>query len=378
MHRLTPTQVRPPVLPRLRAAVLAVLLVLAIGALPALIPRANAAPRAVTVATYNVEPFVITEGAVKYGFTIDLLDEIAKRTGWDYTYLDAVDVPGLLGAVREGRADFGAANISITADREKIFNFSQPIVSAGLQIIVPAASTQRVQPGLGDFIKLLFSTTMAVWLLAAFVLTILPAHIIWALERGDPESMVARSYFPGIFQAFGWGLGMLAAAPFDSPRHWPIRIVTVLWTFVSIIFVAYYTAILTTNLTVAKISSQVSTPGDLIGKTVCTVANTTSTAALERLGVAFTGLPRVEDCYEGLEDGEFQAVVYDSPVLEYYVANQGAGVAAIAGPVFKDEDYGIVFPIGSNLDEEANGALLSIQEDGTYELLKKKWFGTPS
>ena len=364
-------------LPRLRAALIAVLLVAGIAGLPALIPQAHAEPRALTVATYDVEPFVITQGAVKYGFTIDILDEIAKRTGWTYTYLDTGDVPGLLNAVRDGRADFAASNISITAEREKVFDFSQPIIAAGLQMIVPASSTERVQPGLVEFLKLLFSKTMVVWLLAALALTVLPAHIIWLMERGDPESMVDRAYFPGIFQAFGWGLGMLAAAPFDPPRQWPIRMVVVLWTFVSIIFVAYYTAILTTNLTVAKISSQISAPADLIGKKVCTVANTTSTAALTKLGVDHTGLPQVEDCYRGLEQGQFEAVVYDAPVLDYYVTHSGAGIAALAGPVFKDEDYGIVFPIGSKLKEEADAALLSMQEDGQYELIKKKWFGGP-
>ena len=70
-------------------------------------------------------------------------------------------------------------------------------------------------------------------------------------------------------------------------------------------------------------------------------------------------------------------MVYDAPVLQYYLSNDGAGVAAAAGPVFKDEDYGLVFPAGSQLREEADSALLSMQEDGQYELLKKKWFGGP-
>ena len=370
-----------PLLSRVHALLAVVFLVVGIGALPGLAPAAHAASRTVTVATYNLEPFVITEGsgagAVKYGFTIDLLDEIAKRTGWTYNYLDAGSVAGILQAVADGKSDLGACNISITADRLKRFNFTQPIIAAGLQIIVPASTTEHVQPGLVDFVKLLFSHTMAVWLLAALALTVLPAHIIWLMERGDPESMVDKSYFPGIFQAFGWGLGMLAAAPIDAPRQWPIRMVVVLWTFVSIIFVAYYTAILTSNLTVARIASQIGSPGDLIGKKVCTVANTTSPPALDRLGVTYTAAPKIEDCYAGLRGGAFEAVVYDAPVLEYYVNHGGAGIAAIAGPIFKDEDYGIVFPLDSTLKDEADEALLSIQEDGQYELLKQKWFGKP-
>jgi polar amino acid transport system substrate-binding protein len=169
---------------------------------------------------------------------------------------------------------------------------------------------------------------------------------------------------------------MLAAAPFDSPRQWPIRTITILWTFISIIFVAYYTAILTTNLTVERIKSQISSPTDLIGKRVCTVANTTSPPALSAIGVQHTAVAQIEDCYTGLESDSFDAVVYDAPVLQYYVAHRGAGVADVAGPIFKNEDYGIVFPIGSDLRRQFNDALLAVQEDGEFDRLKRKWFGT--
>ena len=318
----------------------------------------------------------MTEGNLKTGFTIDLLNDIAKHTGWTYSYVEAANVGELLNAVAERRADIGASAVSITGDRAKVFDFSQPILNAGLQIIAPVGNTETTHPGPVDFLKLLFSHTMAVWLLAAVALTVLPAHIIWLLERGDPGSMVSTSYFPGIFQAFGWGLGILSAAPFDPPQRWPIRMVTVLWTFVSIIFVAYYTAILTTNLTVARINSQIKSPADLIGKPVCTVANTTSAAALNKLGVGFTGAAKIDDCFTGFEKNEFEAVVYDAPVLQYYVAHKGAGIADVAGPVFKDEDYGVVFPIGSELRREFDDALLAVQEEGEFDRLKQKWFGT--
>ena len=361
---------------RLPATLAVLLIVAAIGVLPATTPRADAAPRQVTVATRDLTPFVMNQDSVRTGFTIYLLNEIAKHTEWRYTYVDFDNVQGLLNAVANGRADLGAAAVSITADRAKQFDFSQPMLNAGLQIIAPVSNTERVQPGLFDFLKLLFSKTMAVWLWAALVLTIVPAHIIWVMERGDPESMVSKSYFPGIFQSFGLGLGMLAAAPFDSPRQWPIRTITILWTFISIIFIAHYTAILTTNLTVERIKSQISSPTDLVGKRVCKVVNTTSAPALSKIGVQHTAAQQIEDCYTGLENDSFDAVVFDAPVLQYYVAHRGAGVADVAGPIFKNEDYGIVFPIGSDLRREFDDALLSVQEDGEFDRLKRKWFGT--
>ena len=123
---------------------------------------------------------------------------------------------GSAGCRIQGRVDLAATNISITADREKYLDFSQPILTAGLQIVVPAGTTERTQPGLVDFLRLLFSKTMLFWLLAAVILTIVPAHLIWLLERRDSQAVVSKKYFPGIFQSFEWGLGMLSNAPSTS------------------------------------------------------------------------------------------------------------------------------------------------------------------
>lgn len=362
---------------RLRALIGVALLVALLGGLPGVASRATAAPapRVVTVATYDIEPFVMTKDGIKSGFTIDVLNEIAKRTGWTYQYVDGSSVRGILDDVVQKRTDAAAAAISITSGRSAVMDFSQPILNAGLQIMVPAGAVGRSQPGLVDFLKLLFSKTMAVWLLAALALTVIPAHIVWLLERRHDDSMVAKSYFPGIFQAFGWGLGMLAASADDAPRHWHARALAVLWAFVSIIFVAYYTATLTANLTVEKFDAQIASPGDLVGRKVCTVANTTSTAALDDIGVSYTGVPTIGDCYTGLKKGEYEAVVSDAPLLQYYVSHDGAGFAELAGPVFHHEDYGIAFPLGSDLRKQADDALLSIRENGDFDLIKQKWLG---
>ncbi len=361
---------------RLRAILGVAVLVALIGGLPGLAGAAPPPPREVTISTYDIEPFVMTEDGIKTGFTIDLLTAIAKRTGWTINYVDGKTVTGILGDVTNRRSDAAAAAISITADRAEVVDFSQPILNAGLQIVVPAGSVERSQPGLTDFLKLLFSKTMAVWLLAALALTVIPAHIIWLLERRHADSMVSKSYFPGIFQAFAWGLGMLAAAADDAPRHWQTRALAVLWAFVSIIFVAYYTATLTANLTVEKIDSQIGAPTDLVGRSVCTIADTTAASYLNEIGVAFTGAPRLEDCYAGLKEQKYEAVVTDAPLLQYYVAHSGAGVAEIASPIFKFEDYGIAFPLGSDLRKPFDDALLSIRENGDYDLIKSKWLGS--
>lgn len=362
---------------RSRSAIAAVLAaVVGLSALPALSATAAPSPRPVSVATHDLSPFVETADGIKSGFTIDILDAVAKRENWALDYVDVENVADQLTAVTDGRADAAAGAISITAERAQQYDFSQPILNSGLQILVPTSSGEHSTPGLVDFLKLLFSKTMLVWLAAALALTVLPAHVIWLVERRHTDGMVSRSYFPGIFQAFAWGLGMLAAAPDDSPRHWATRGLAVLWAFVSIIFVAYYTATLTANLTVEKFDAQISSPADLVGKRVCTVAMTTSAGYLSSVGISATALPMIADCLAAMKQDAYDAVVYDAPVLRFYASQEGKGKVEMAGTIFQNEDYGVAFRNGSELRKQLDEALLSMREDGTYDLIKGKWFGS--
>ena len=360
---------------RLRAlSVIAVLLAL-LGGLPAS-ADAQGPPRAVTVATHDIEPFVMTHDTIKTGFTIEVLEEIAKHENWALTYVDADNVAGQLKAVSDGRADAAAGAVSITAERALRYDFSQPTLNAGLQIMVPVGSTQRSSPGLVDFLKLLFSKAVLIWIAAAFILAVIPAHIVWWTERSHADSPMSKKYFPGIFQAFAYGLGMLAAQPDEFPRHWVNRFLGILLAFVSIVFVAYYTATLTANLTVEKIHSQISSPSDLFGRKVCTVDRTTSAAFLTEQGIGFSGVGTIDECYAGLKKNAFDAVVFDAPILAYYTNHDGAGLATLVGTVFQNTDYGIAFRNGSDLRKQADEALLKMREDGDYDLIKEKWFGS--
>ena len=153
------------------------------------------------------------------------------------------------------------------------------------------------------------------------------------------------------------------------------RLIGILWGFVAILFVAYFTATLTTALTVGTYDAQINGPSDLAGKKVATVAGTTSAKHLQELGIEAKGLPSIGDCYTGLRNGSFDAVVFDSPVLRYYAVGEGLGVVQMAGSIFNPEDYGFAFPQKSDLRSAVDQSLLDIEQDGTYDLIKRKWFG---
>lgn len=330
----------------------------------------------VRVITHQLQPFVMSTGSGELtGFSIDLWNEIARRLDWDTEYLGTDDVRGQLVAVSESRADIAVGGISLTAQREQQFDFTQPTLDAGLQIIVPVIDTRPSVPGLGGYLDLLLSKTMLIWLSAAIVVSVIPTHIFWLIERRSDKPVVSRSYFPGIFQAFGWGIGSLVGRQSTTATRTFTKALAILWGFAGIVFVSFYTANLSATLTVTKLDAKITGPADLYDKSVATVAGTTAADYLRSMGVDATETATIDDSYELLRDKGYDAVVFDAPVLRYYVAHRGEGVAVMAGPVFQDENQGFVLAINSPLRKPINQTLFEMREDGTYNMIKEKWFG---
>ncbi|HVZ29579.1 MAG TPA: transporter substrate-binding domain-containing protein [Asticcacaulis sp.] len=360
---------------RIAVAVLA----MAVVSVPAFAQKpaepAPAAGRTIHVAVRVLPPFVEEQNGQFSGFSIDLWNAIAQRNQWRTDFTAVPDVKAQLGAVAGGKADVGVGAISITASRDLEYDFSQPIINAGLQILIRQDRAAPETTALQNLLRLLFSPSVLVWLGIAGLLTFIPAHLVWFVERRHPEGMVAKSYFPGIFQAFFWGLGTLATQADSMPRHWLSRSVAVLWMFTSVVFVAFYTATLTATLTVQQFKSEINGPNDLPGHKVGTVVGTTSADYLRENGIPAQAFPNVQSAYQALADKKVEAVVYDAPVLQYIAAHQGAGKVTTTGEIFHAEDYGFAFHNGSDLRKPVDAALLAMREDGNYDALSAKWFG---
>jgi ABC-type amino acid transport substrate-binding protein len=69
------------------------------------------------------------------GFDIDLLNAIAEDQGFKVKYLDQ-DFAGLIPALQTGNIDIIASGMTITDERAKQVNFSEPYITAGLALAV--------------------------------------------------------------------------------------------------------------------------------------------------------------------------------------------------------------------------------------------------
>jgi polar amino acid transport system substrate-binding protein len=357
---------------RLRLSLTACALVLLVGGIAPSFAAAPGASQPLHVATRQIPPFVYKDNDRLAGFSIDLWQAIADELKVGSSFVEYPTVPELLSAVKSGKADLGIAAISITAERSNEYDFSQPMFDAGLQIMV------RDQPGggsAGETLRLIFSSAFLPFVGITLVFILVPAHFIWWSERRHPRGMIEHyTYFPGIFEAAWWAASTLATQADQMPRSPIGRVVAVLWMFTSVVFVAYFTASVTSSLTVQQLQGDIKGPEDLPGKQVATTTGSTSAAYLRQQNVQVTEVPRIQDAFDALVKAQADAVVFDSPVLLYYAAHEGRGRVTLVGPVFRKESYGIVFTQNSPHRRHVDNALLRLKENGTYQRIYDRWF----
>ena len=342
------------------------------GAVPAQAQTAQGAP--LRVATRQVSPFVIKDKEVFSGFSIDLWDAVARQMNVRSEYADKATLAQLLASVKNGEADLAIAAISITSEREQAFDFSQPIFDSGLKIMT-ATDKSAGASIIASFLSIFTSRAFLELLTLLGILILLPVPVIWLLDKHRHDGVVhSASVIGQISRTLWWSGSTLAGQATHMPMSWGGRVFAMFWMFVSVVFVSYFTANVTANLTVKRLQSNISSTKDLAGKRVASVSGSTAAAyqtSLDLKPIAFVG---IEDAFAALEKSEVQAIVYDAPILMYYAAHGGKGTTETAGAIFHPESYGILLPSGSPLRKRINEALLKLRESGEYQMLYRKWF----
>jgi polar amino acid transport system substrate-binding protein len=149
------------------------------------------------------------------------------------------------------------------------------------------------------------------------------AHLVWFFERRHPWVLNRPSYYPGILEAGWWAASTLATQADQMPRTALARIVAVMWMFASVVFIAYFTASVTSSLTLQRLRGDINGPDDLPGKRVASVQGSTSAEYLRQHHIQATEFSRVEEAFEALEHGQTDAIVYDAPILLFYASHEG-------------------------------------------------------
>lgn len=328
----------------------------------------------ISVGTIDRPPFAFYgETGELTGFSVELWEQIAGRLDIDYSWAEHEQFSDMIEDTVIGKNALAIANISVTSSREKRADFSQPIIESGMAIAVKQGSN-------ASFIRLIWESGILLFLLGAFLVLLVIAHIIWAFERGVEDARhdyFRDDYLGGVWDAFWWAFIIMTMGGFENevPHKRVSRVIAVFWIIVSLFFISTLTAKITTALTVAELQTGIESYKDLAGKQVGVTNGSSHQKYLQSRGIRTIGYKTLDEMYRDLKNGSLDAIVADLPILSYYASSAGAGWMLMAGAPFNLENLAILFPNNSSLQENVNRTLLELREDGIYNDLHEKYFG---
>jgi polar amino acid transport system substrate-binding protein len=325
---------------------------------------------------FVVPPFVMKEADRVAGFSIDLWDEISRRLKMETTLQVVSDVNQYRDGLHAREAQVGITPVFYSAKLDEEFDFSYPVMTAGLQVMVRDEGGRWAPTPLRDLIALLLSRSAAMWLGIALVIILAPAHVIWLLDRGSEDSISrGTAYFPGILDAMTWAMTALVGGVQRLPGNWLARLLGLVWMFAGVVFIALYTARLTAQLTAEQIRGTIAGPEDLPGKRIGSMPHGAAASYLQGIRAFVSEFTTLDELCQALLDRKVDAVLFASPPLRYFAAHRGGGRVKLVGPEIRIQDVGFLFQLNDPLRRRVNSTILALREDGTYYRLHGKWFG---
>lgn len=324
----------------------------------------------IKIAVKEFPPFVFKD---LRGFAIDMANIICEKYDLIPEFVFYDTVPDVLRAVKQNECDMNFSGLTITADREKSVDFSQPFFNSGLIVAVKSDPTSR---SLDFFIHLLKVIGLS-WLVFMIGLTIV-AHMIWYIERTDkdPKSF-PKQYTKGILDAYWWAVVTMTTVGYGDkcPKKLIGRIIASIWMIIGIIWFAAFTATLTSSLTIDKMEhGEIGGLADLYNRRVSVIKGTTSEEYLRYYNIKIVLAETLDGLIQNLKKRKVDAVVYDAPALMHLSKIDPS--IKVVGEMFDKQNYGIAFPENrdNKYKEMFNIALLEMQESGEYKKIYDKWF----
>ncbi|XP_041987389.1 glutamate receptor 1-like [Aricia agestis] len=330
--------------------------------------------RSYIVTTIIQEPFLMVKPAEfgqkedQYqGFSKDLADLLAKKLGIKYELRLVKDGKfgsattdgwtGMIGEILRKEADITVAPLAITAERERVVDFSEPFLSIKTPMIMTKAPKPRT-----DSFSFLRPLSKEIWLCVIFSFFAVSV-VLFLVSRFSPHEwrsvaisdshldhpisstneIILHNEF-SIWNSFWFSLGSFMQQGSDVvPRSLSGRIVGTVWWFFALILVCSYTANLAAYLIVERISEP---------------AQNLYERQTEEM------FPVKDDVLKGFEKN-------DEAISDFSQDECNRRSCR-----YRHVNFAIATAKMSPLSEGINLAIVNMKDDGTIGKLWKKWLAT--
>uniref|UniRef100_A0A4W5PJ01 Glutamate receptor n=1 Tax=Hucho hucho TaxID=62062 RepID=A0A4W5PJ01_9TELE len=359
------------------------------------------------------DPFVMVAenilGQPKHykGFSIDVLDSLAKILGFKYEIYQVADGKygsptsngswnGMIGDLISKRADLAVSAITITPERESVVDFSKRYLDYSVGILM-RKSEEKI-----NIFSLLAPFDLAVWACIAAAIPVVGV-MIFILRRvqsvrsqnppgGHQATSVSTSLQSAIWIVYGAFVQQGGDSILGSVA---LRIVMGSWWLFTLIVCSSYTANLAAYLTVSRMDNAVRTFQDLSKQMDLAYGTVRDSAVYEYFRAKGTNALEQDSTFaelwrtinknnghensvsspsEGIRKVNSFAFLWDMAVVEYAALTDDDCTLTVTGNSMSSKGYGLALQHGSPYRDLFSQKILELQEKGDLDILKQKWW----
>jgi polar amino acid transport system substrate-binding protein len=354
----------------LGAAILGTMLVVSFGAVAGGL-EAPLPDRELVLGLRVAPPFAMkSSDGIWTGISVELWRHLAEQLGLRFRFEETTQ-EGLLKGLADGTLDASGGALTVTAERLREVDFSQPYFATGLGVAVPLRESLDWIGVAASFLSIRFLST----LLGIAAIVLLVSVIVWLLERRRTAAFGGPPV-DGLVCSISWSTQAMAKAnPSVSPSTRPGRLLGGAWAAASVVLIAMFTAAVTSHLTARELSGLVRGADDLHHVRVGTVRGAVALGYLDREGIHHQDFATIGDGLRAVAAGQLDAVVYDKPILAWLVRQDHPNELQVLDLRLDPQTYAIALPFGSPLRRKLNIVLVDTMRSSWWHEVVNRYVG---
>ncbi|KAH7936800.1 hypothetical protein HPB49_004817 [Dermacentor silvarum] len=295
---------------------------------------------------------------------------------------------GMMRELIDKEADLAIGDLTITSQREQAVDFTMPFMTLGVSILYKNTEQKR------SLLFFLSPLSSDVWLCVAAACILVSVVLCCVAHAQSAEWTRSRAVSRGLhtvksdftlLNSLWFTISAIMRQGCDkSPRSPSTRIITATWWMFSFVLVSSYTANLASFLTRERLQSPIESAEDLAKQSAvrygCVRSGSTHTLFKESRHETYEMMWHAmkddlvssnDEGIERVESGGY-AFLMESTSVEYVVRRR-CKLKQIGG-LLESKGYGIATPTGSPYRNLLSSTILRLQERGTLQKLKDRWW----
>ncbi|CAF4234129.1 unnamed protein product, partial [Rotaria sordida] len=272
---------------------------------------------------------------------------------------------GLIKAVAKSVCDVAIGDITVTAKRRKIVDFSTSIFDNSIRIIVRQTKIVHI-----DLLSYLRPFSLNLWSIL-LICIVYAAVLLCILERQNNEALQNRPIMSSGAMSMWYSIGTIMGYGADfQVQTAPERLLTIGLYLLSLVLMATYTANLASDLTISKSKDTISGIDDIkngkipFSRIGILVESSQEDYYLREISGDvrnYYPLKTQDELYSSLLNNLIDASLLDTSAIEYYTNNIYCNLTSIEKD-FAPSSYGIAYPKQWLYGKDLDVIILSLRE----------------